>query len=120
MGRLVAAGACSHILMSPEGVEERARGIVAGIRELGRRIIASKPDLVVVVSSDHMFNVNMSLQAPFCVGVADEYVATWTSRASRGRAIGHSPRPSSPSRRGAASISPRPRSFIRITASPCR
>jgi 2'-aminobiphenyl-2,3-diol 1,2-dioxygenase large subunit len=74
MGRLVAAGACSHILMSPEGVEERARGIVAGIRELGRRIVASKPDLVVVVSSDHMFNVNMSLQAPFCVGVADEYM----------------------------------------------
>ncbi|MGE0874054.1 MAG: hypothetical protein AB7O31_05210 [Burkholderiales bacterium] len=73
MGRLVAAGACSHILMSPQGVEARAQAIVAGIREVGRRILAQKPDLVVVVSSDHMFNVNMSLQAPFCVGVSDEY-----------------------------------------------
>lgn len=74
MGQLVAAGACSHILMSPQGVEARAGRIVAGIREVGRRLLAKKPDLVVVVSSDHMFNVNMSLQPPFCVGVADEYL----------------------------------------------
>ena len=74
MGRLVAVGATSHILMSPQGVETRARRIVAGIREVGRRLLAKKPDLVVVVASDHMFNVNMSLQPPFCVGVADEYV----------------------------------------------
>lgn len=74
MGRLVAAGACSHILMSPEGVEARAQRIVSGIRELGRRLLARKPDLIVVAASDHMFNINLSLQAPFCVGVADRYV----------------------------------------------
>lgn len=74
MGKLVAAGACSHILMAPAGVEARAQRIVAGIREVGRRLLAKKPDLLVVVSSDHMFNVNMSLQPPFCVGVADAYV----------------------------------------------
>jgi 2'-aminobiphenyl-2,3-diol 1,2-dioxygenase, large subunit len=73
MGQLVAAGACSHVLMSPQGVEARAQTIVAGIKELGRRLAAKQPDLVVVVSSDHMFNINMSLQAPFVVGVADEY-----------------------------------------------
>lgn len=73
MGTLVAAGACSHILMSPQGVEAKARRIVAGIKEVGRRIRARKPDLVVVIGTDHMFNVNMSLQAPFCIGVADEY-----------------------------------------------
>jgi 2'-aminobiphenyl-2,3-diol 1,2-dioxygenase, large subunit len=73
MGQLVAAGACSHILMSPAGVEDRAESIVSGIREVGRRILSKKPDLVVVVSSDHMFNINMSLQAPFAVGVADSY-----------------------------------------------
>jgi 2'-aminobiphenyl-2,3-diol 1,2-dioxygenase large subunit len=59
--------------MSPQGVEGRASRIVAGIRELGRRLLATKPDLVVVVSSDHMFNVNMAMQVPFCVGVADAY-----------------------------------------------
>ncbi len=74
MGKLVAAAATSHILMSPQGVEARAGRIVAGIREIGRRLLAKKPDLVVVVASDHMFNVNLSLQPPFCVGVADEYV----------------------------------------------
>lgn len=73
MGRLVSAGACSHILMSPQGVEPRARRIVAGMREVGRRLLSAKPDLVVVVSSDHMFNVNLSLQPPFVVGVADDY-----------------------------------------------
>jgi len=73
MGKLVAAGACSHILMSPQGVEARAARIVAGIREVGRRLLAKRPDLVVVVSSDHMFNLNLSLQPPFVVGIADEY-----------------------------------------------
>jgi len=74
MGQLVAVGACSHILMSPQGVEQRAQRIVHGIREVGRRLLARKPDLVVVVTTDHMFNVNLSLQAPFAVGVADAYV----------------------------------------------
>lgn len=73
MAQLVAAGACSHILMSPQGVEDRAMRIVSGIREIGRRLLARKPDLIVVISSDHMFNVNLSLQPPFVVGVADEY-----------------------------------------------
>ena len=59
--------------MSPRGVEARAKRIVGGIREVGRRLLAKRPDLVVVISSDHMFNINMSLQAPFVVGVADEY-----------------------------------------------
>jgi len=74
MGRLVAVGATSHILMSPQGVEARAQRIVSGMREVGRRLLAKKPDVIVVVATDHMFNVNMSLQPPFCVGVADEYV----------------------------------------------
>jgi 2'-aminobiphenyl-2,3-diol 1,2-dioxygenase, large subunit len=74
MGQLVAVGACSHILMSPQGVEERAGRIVEGMREIGRRLLARGPDVLVVVTSDHMFNINLSLQAPFTVGVADEHV----------------------------------------------
>jgi 2'-aminobiphenyl-2,3-diol 1,2-dioxygenase large subunit len=73
MGKLVAAGACSHILMSPQGVEDRAKRIVAGMKEIGRRMRLHRPDLIVVVATDHMFNVNLSLQAPLCVGVSDEY-----------------------------------------------
>src|SRR5690554_5773296 len=74
MGSIVSAGTCSHILMAPNGVEARADRIVAGMREVGRRLIEKEPDLIVVVTSDHMFNINMALQPPFCVGVADEYI----------------------------------------------
>ncbi len=74
MGKIVAVAATSHILMSPKGVEERARRVVAGMTQIGRRIAAAKPDLLVVIASDHMFNINLSLQPPFCVGASDSYV----------------------------------------------
>src|SRR5690606_15495915 len=74
MGSIVGAFATSHILMSPNGVEERARRVVGGMAEIGRRVIALRPDLIVIVSSDHMFNIHLGLQPPFTVGVADEHV----------------------------------------------
>lgn len=74
MGKIVATVATSHILMSPEGVEDRARHIVEGMKEIGRRVRAAAPDVIFVISSDHMFNINLSLQPPFCVGVSDAYV----------------------------------------------
>lgn len=74
MGKIVGAFATSHILMSPTGVEERARRVVGGMKEIGRRVAAARPDVIAIISTDHMFNINMGLQPPFCVGVADEYV----------------------------------------------
>lgn len=74
MGKIAGAFATSHILMSPTGVEERARRVVGGMKEIGRRVVAARPDIIVIVSTDHMFNINMGLQPPFAVGVADEYV----------------------------------------------
>ena len=74
MGRIVAAAATSHILMAPVGVEERAKRIVAGMNEIGRHLRAARPDAIIVISSDHMFNINLALQPPFCVGVSDGYV----------------------------------------------
>lgn len=74
MGRIVAACAASHILMSPTGCEEQAARIVAGMAELGRRLRKTEPDVVVLITSDHMFNINLSLQPRFVVGVADSYL----------------------------------------------
>ncbi|MDR3468581.1 MAG: hypothetical protein P4M07_21840 [Xanthobacteraceae bacterium] len=74
MAKIVSVVATSHILMSPTGVEDRARHVVDGIKEIGKRVRAAKPDVLVVISSDHMFNLNLALQPPFCVGVADSYI----------------------------------------------
>lgn len=74
MGTIVSAYATSHILFGPQGVEERAARVVAGMRELGRRAAAAQPDVILMIVSEHMFNINTSLQPPFCVGLADRYM----------------------------------------------
>ena len=74
MGRIVGAFATSHVLFAPDGVEAQAERVFQGMREIGRRIRALSPDLVAVVSSDHLVNVGVALQPPFVVGVADAYV----------------------------------------------
>lgn len=74
MGKIVGAFAVSHILFDPGGVEEQAERAFQGIREIGRRVQALKPDAIVIISSEHMYNVNLSVQTPLAVGVADSYV----------------------------------------------
>lgn len=73
MASCVCAYATSHILFSPMGVEKQAHNVVAGMTELGRRAAVARPDVALVIASDHMFNVNLAIQPPFLVGVADEY-----------------------------------------------
>lgn len=74
MGRVVGAFATSHILMGSAENDDAAQRVVAGMREIGRRVRACRPDLIYVIGTDHMFNINMRLQPPFTVGVADRYV----------------------------------------------
>ena len=73
MAEIVGGFATSHILMSSQGVEDRAARVVDGMVEIGRRVRACEPDLIVVITNDHMFNLNLSLQAPFVIGTADSY-----------------------------------------------
>jgi 2'-aminobiphenyl-2,3-diol 1,2-dioxygenase large subunit len=74
MGKVVGAFATSHILMgSPEG-DPAAQRVVAGMKELGRRVRACRPDVIYVIGADHMFNISLKLQPPFTVGVADRYL----------------------------------------------
>lgn len=74
MAELVGVFATSHVLFgSPEGDEQAVR-VVAGMNEIGRRVRALHPDLIVVIGSDHLFNITMRLQPPFTVGVSDMFV----------------------------------------------
>lgn len=73
MAEIVGGFASSHILMSSKGVEASAARVTSGMTEIGRRIRACDPDLIVVVTNDHMFNLNLSIQAPFVIGAADSY-----------------------------------------------
>jgi len=74
MGTIVSAGATSHILFNPAPAPEAARRIVAGMEESGRRMAAARPDVLLIISSDHMFNINLRVQPPFCIGVSDRFL----------------------------------------------
>ena len=89
MGTIVGAFTTSHVLFSPEGVEDQAERVFQGMREIGNRIRKLGPDLVVVVSSDHLINLGLALQPPFVVGVADEYVPHGDMGVPKERIEGH-------------------------------
>jgi len=74
MAEIVAAAATSHILMSPAGAEAPAAIVFDGMMKIGRTIRASKPDVLVVISSDHMFNIGPEETAPFIVPCANRFV----------------------------------------------
>jgi len=69
MGRIVGGFATSHVLFSRAGHEAQADAVFEGMTRIGQEIEALAPDLVVIVSNDHMINFNTLLQAPFVVGI---------------------------------------------------
>lgn len=74
MGRLVGAFATSHTLFGPTGVEAQAERVWEGMLEIGRRVRAARPDVLVLAGNDHLNNFSLALQVPFVVGIADEYI----------------------------------------------
>ena len=70
MARLLGAFAMSHQLGSPERIEDASERVFAGMKEIGRRIRALEPDVLVVISSDHLNNFALTDPAPFAVGTA--------------------------------------------------
>ena len=67
MGQIVGAFATSHVLGAPDGVEDQAERVFQGMREIGVRLRALKPDVVVVLTSDHLNNFHVDIPAPFAV-----------------------------------------------------
>lgn len=73
MTEIVGGFASSHILMSSKGVEQQAARVAAGMGEIGRQLRARNPDLIVIVTNDHMFNFNLNVQAPFIIGAGESF-----------------------------------------------
>jgi aromatic ring-opening dioxygenase catalytic subunit (LigB family) len=67
VGSIVGGFGTAHILMKRYSGGEAGERVYQGMLEIGARIRALKPDLVVIASSDHMYNYDLNLQAPFAV-----------------------------------------------------
>jgi 2'-aminobiphenyl-2,3-diol 1,2-dioxygenase, large subunit len=74
MGKVVSAVATSHILMSKNGAEEPAARVFDGMMRIGRHVRESQPDVIVIISNDHMFNVGPSIAAPFLIACGAQFV----------------------------------------------
>ena len=79
MAEVVAAALTSHaplITGKPDIArpEQRER-LYAGFRELGRRLAAARPELIVMFVNDHLQNFPYSNLPAFCVGLAEQYDA---------------------------------------------
>jgi aromatic ring-opening dioxygenase catalytic subunit (LigB family) len=77
MAEIVAAALTSHAPMitgKPEIArpEQRER-LYAGFHEIGRRLAAARPDLLVMFVNDHIQNFPYSNMPAFCVGLAESY-----------------------------------------------
>lgn len=72
MGQLVGAFCTSHIAFSSRGVEEKARRVIEGFQEIGRRLRAARPDVLVIASSEHGPSLlPLGPQPPFTVGIGE-------------------------------------------------
>jgi aromatic ring-opening dioxygenase catalytic subunit (LigB family) len=77
LAEIVGVFAASHtpvMLNFPQLIEPPdLKAVQDGFAELGRRLAASSPDAVVVVSDDHMHNFFLDNLPAFCIGAADGY-----------------------------------------------
>lgn len=73
MGSIVGAFAMSHQLGAPDGVEEQSERVFQGMREIGRRIRALEPSLILLVTSDHLNNFSLTAPAPFAIATAESF-----------------------------------------------
>lgn len=79
MAEVVAAALTSHaplITGKPEIAKpEQRERFYAGYREIHRRLVATRPHLIVMFVNDHLQNFPYSNMPAFCVGLADSYDA---------------------------------------------
>ncbi|MFV3077345.1 hypothetical protein [Niveispirillum fermenti] len=73
MGRIVGAYAMSHVLGTPEGLAEPSERVFQGMREIGARLRAADPDLIIVLTSDHLNNFEIRAPKPLAIGTADSF-----------------------------------------------
>lgn len=74
MATIVGAFAMSHQLGAPASVEEQSERVFQGMREIGRRIRALAPDVLVILGSDHLNNFTLTRPMPLAVGTAPSFM----------------------------------------------
>ena len=89
MAELASAALTSHILMSPRSVEAQASRVFDGMLKIGRHIRASKPDVLLIISSDHLFNVQLGTTSHFLVGTGPQFTPFGDMDIPREPYIGH-------------------------------
>jgi protocatechuate 4,5-dioxygenase beta chain len=77
MGRIVAVTALSHapgLTGWPDrATAEEREALYEGFAEIGRRLRAAKPDVIVGIANDHLLNFPLSNVPDFCVGTAPHW-----------------------------------------------
>jgi aromatic ring-opening dioxygenase catalytic subunit (LigB family) len=91
MGKIVGGFATSHVLFPPNGVEDQAERVLAGMLRIRAEIRALKPDLIVLAGADHLNNFNLAMQVTLAVGVADAFTTLGDSGAPVVTFRGHRP-----------------------------
>jgi hypothetical protein len=84
MATVVAACMTSHapnMTAVPEAAPEQRKRFLAGLEEMRRRLIAARPDLVVMFVNDHVQNFFYDNLPAYCVGVGDKH---WAPRGAAG------------------------------------
>ncbi len=72
MAEVVGAFAVSHIMFNSFRADEPEL-IYEGYSEIGRRVQAANPDVVLMISGDHLLNLGGGIHIPFAVGVSDSW-----------------------------------------------
>ncbi|MFM0155670.1 2,3-dihydroxyphenylpropionate 1,2-dioxygenase [Paraburkholderia sediminicola] len=77
MAKVAGIYAASHtpvMLNFPDAIPRADReAIFDAFRELGRRLVANRPDTVIVISDDHVHNFFFNNFPAFCIGAASSY-----------------------------------------------
>lgn len=73
MGTICGGFGTSHILMRRGTAGEGGERAFRGMQELGRRVKALKPDVLVLVSSDHFYNFRGDEPGCFHIGLHERY-----------------------------------------------
>jgi Catalytic LigB subunit of aromatic ring-opening dioxygenase len=84
MATIVAACMTSHapnMTATPEAAPAQRKRFLAGLEEMRRRLIAARPDLVVMFVNDHVQNFFYDNLPAYCVGVGDKH---WAPRCAAG------------------------------------
>src|SRR2546428_12638300 len=84
MATVVAACMTSHapnMTAVPDAAPEQRKRFLGGLEEMRRRLIAARPDLVVMFVNDHVQNFFYDNLPAYCVGVGDKH---WAPRGAAG------------------------------------